>query len=156
VWYIQVKLSLYLVKPLNKDWQGNGGVTPRILSSTLNGVKSSASRLGSFTPEERAPSTPWTEGWVDLRVGLNAVTKRKFRVFAENRSPFFHHIAETLHQASEPSRFSVSGGSCPGSHYVARPAAEGQMRCVRGRTAAASTGSGLDFSPLPHLLPKSV
>jgi hypothetical protein len=32
----------------------------------------------SLCPEERAPGTHWIGGWVDLRVGLDDVEKRKF------------------------------------------------------------------------------
>jgi hypothetical protein len=35
-------------------------------------------RVFSFTPGERAPSTHWTGGWVNLRAGLDDVEKRKF------------------------------------------------------------------------------
>jgi hypothetical protein len=37
----------------------------------------SASRLGRFTPEEEAPGTHWVGGWVDPRVGLDSIEKRK-------------------------------------------------------------------------------
>jgi hypothetical protein len=37
-----------------------------------------ASRPCRFTPGERAPGTHWIGGWVDLRVGLDDVEKRKF------------------------------------------------------------------------------
>jgi hypothetical protein len=36
-----------------------------------------ASRLGRFTPRERAPGTHWIEAWVGLRAGLDAVGKKK-------------------------------------------------------------------------------
>jgi hypothetical protein len=50
------------------------------LTSVLVGGEWSASRLGRFTPEERAPGTHWIGGWVDLRARLEAVKKRKFLI----------------------------------------------------------------------------
>jgi hypothetical protein len=55
-----------------------GGVdvyTYVFLTSALVGGEWSASRPGRFTPGERAPSTHWIGGWVDLRTGLNDVEK---------------------------------------------------------------------------------
>jgi hypothetical protein len=48
------------------------------LTSALAGGKWSASRLGRFTPAERAPGTHWIGGWVGPRAGLDNVVKRKF------------------------------------------------------------------------------
>jgi hypothetical protein len=48
------------------------------LTSALGGGEWSTSRPGHFTPEERAPGTHWIGGWVDLRVGLDDLEKRKF------------------------------------------------------------------------------
>jgi hypothetical protein len=48
------------------------------LASELVGGEWSVSRFGRFTPEERAPGTHWIGGWVDHRVGLDDVEKRKF------------------------------------------------------------------------------
>jgi hypothetical protein len=47
------------------------------LTSALDGGEWSPSRLGRFTPRERAPGTHWTGGWVGPRVVLDAVVKRK-------------------------------------------------------------------------------
>jgi hypothetical protein len=49
------------------------------LTSTLDGGKWSASRLGRFTPplRERAPVTRWIGVWVGARASLYAVVKRK-------------------------------------------------------------------------------
>jgi hypothetical protein len=47
------------------------------LTSTLDGSELSASRLGCFTPRERAPATHWIGGWVSPRASLDAVVKRK-------------------------------------------------------------------------------
>jgi hypothetical protein len=46
------------------------------LISALDEVEWSASRPGRFTPRERATGTHWIGGWVSLRVGLDAVTKK--------------------------------------------------------------------------------
>jgi hypothetical protein len=48
------------------------------LTSALVGGEWSASRLGRFTPRERAPGTHWIRGWVDPRPGLDDADKRKF------------------------------------------------------------------------------
>jgi hypothetical protein len=44
----------------------------------LVGSEWSASRLGRFTPRERAHGTHWMGSWVDLRTGLEDMEKRKF------------------------------------------------------------------------------
>jgi hypothetical protein len=49
-----------------------------MLTSALVGGECSASFLGRFNREERAPDSHWTEGWVVPRAGLDAVEKRKF------------------------------------------------------------------------------
>jgi hypothetical protein len=57
-----------------------GGVDVYIhifLTSALATVEWSASRLGRFTPGERAPGTHWIGGWVDPGGGLDDVEKRK-------------------------------------------------------------------------------
>jgi hypothetical protein len=46
-------------------------------TSALDGGEWLASRLGRFTPRERAPGTHWTGGWVEPRAVLDAVVKRK-------------------------------------------------------------------------------
>jgi hypothetical protein len=48
------------------------------LASALVGGEWSASHPGRFTPGERAPRTPWIEGWVDPRASMDDVEKRKF------------------------------------------------------------------------------
>jgi hypothetical protein len=58
-----------------------GGVDIQIhifLTSTLTRGEWSASRLGRFTPGERAHGTHWIRGWVDPRAGLDDVEKTKF------------------------------------------------------------------------------
>jgi hypothetical protein len=47
------------------------------LTSALDGVEWSTSRLGRFIPREKAPGTPWIGGWVSPRAVLDAVAKRK-------------------------------------------------------------------------------
>jgi hypothetical protein len=48
------------------------------LISALVGGEGSVSRPGRFTPGERTSGTHWIGGWVDLRAGLDDLTKRKF------------------------------------------------------------------------------
>jgi hypothetical protein len=58
-----------------------GGVDVKIhifLTTALAGGEWSASRPRRFTPGERSPGTRWIRGWVDPRVGLDEVEKRKF------------------------------------------------------------------------------
>jgi hypothetical protein len=55
-----------------------GGVdvwTHVFLISALVGDEWSASRLGLFTPRERAPGTHWIGGWVDPKAGLDDMEK---------------------------------------------------------------------------------
>jgi hypothetical protein len=47
------------------------------LTSALDGGERSASRPGRFTPSERAPGTPWIEGWVGPRAVVDTVVKIK-------------------------------------------------------------------------------
>jgi hypothetical protein len=47
------------------------------LTSARDGGDWPASRLGRFTPRERAPGTHWIGGWVGPRTVLDAVVKRK-------------------------------------------------------------------------------
>jgi hypothetical protein len=47
-------------------------------TSALVRGERSVSRPGRFTPRERAPGTRWIGGWVDPRVGVDDVVKRKF------------------------------------------------------------------------------
>jgi hypothetical protein len=56
---------------------GSGGIAPPFLTSALDGGEWSASRPGHFTPGEIATDTHWIGGWVDRRVGLDAVENRK-------------------------------------------------------------------------------
>jgi hypothetical protein len=66
---------------LNYAIKTYGGVDTEIhifLTSALVGGEWSALRLGHFTPEERAPGTHWIGGWVDPRVNLDDLKKRKF------------------------------------------------------------------------------
>jgi hypothetical protein len=46
----------------------------------------SASRPGRFNPGERVPGTDWIGGWVDPRVGLDDVEKRKFLTLPHSNS----------------------------------------------------------------------
>jgi hypothetical protein len=53
---------------------GGKGIAPPFLTSALDG-EWLASRLGLFTPEERAPSTNWIGGRVGSRADLDAMGK---------------------------------------------------------------------------------
>jgi hypothetical protein len=54
-----------------------GGRFTHSLTSALDGDEWSASRLGRFTPRERAPDTHWIGGWVGSRAGLDVAVKIK-------------------------------------------------------------------------------
>jgi hypothetical protein len=72
---IAVNLSLYYAM------KAFGGVDIYIhifLVSALVGSEWSASRPGRFTHWERASVTHWIGGWMDPRVGLDDMEKRKF------------------------------------------------------------------------------
>jgi hypothetical protein len=58
-----------------------GGVDVQIhifLTSALVAGEWSDSRPGRFTPGERDHSTLWKGGWLDSRIGLDDMEKRKF------------------------------------------------------------------------------
>jgi hypothetical protein len=52
---VDVEIHIFLTSELVGEWSG--------------------SRLGHFTPGERAPGTHWIGGWVDSRVGLDDAEK---------------------------------------------------------------------------------
>jgi hypothetical protein len=56
------------------------------LTSALAGGEWSASRPGCFTLGEKAPGTQEIEGWVNPRVGLDDVEKRKFLPLPDSNS----------------------------------------------------------------------
>jgi hypothetical protein len=67
------------------------------LTSALDTGVWSASRLGRFTPWERAPGTYWIGGLVGLRAVLNAVMKRKIlspRRESKSRTPIVQPVAQ--------------------------------------------------------------
>jgi hypothetical protein len=57
---------------------GSGDIAPPFLTSALVGREWSASRPCRFNPGVIALGTHWIGGWVDPRVGLDDVEKRKF------------------------------------------------------------------------------
>jgi hypothetical protein len=72
----KINLSLSLTKyHTMKMYRGSEDTSPRILNLCTR-WRWSALRSGSFTPEERAPSTHWTGGWLDHRTGMNVVVNR--------------------------------------------------------------------------------
>jgi hypothetical protein len=48
-------------------------MAPSFLSSALNGGEWSGSRPGCFIPEETAPDTHWSGGWLGSEAGMDAV-----------------------------------------------------------------------------------
>jgi hypothetical protein len=61
------------------------------MTSALVGGEWSASRLGRFTPGEKAPVTHWIGGWVGPRTGLDDMEKRKFLTVYSNADPSVVH-----------------------------------------------------------------
>jgi hypothetical protein len=56
---------------------GSWGIAPRVLTSSLCGGKWLASHPGRFTARNRAPVIHWIGCWVDPRVDLVVVAKKK-------------------------------------------------------------------------------
>jgi hypothetical protein len=57
------------------------------LTSALDGGEWSASRLGRFTPRERAPDAHWIGGWLGPTALLDAVMKRKIPAPCRESNP---------------------------------------------------------------------
>jgi hypothetical protein len=76
----KVKLSMCLTNwaLCHKGVRGSGCIDPIFFTLALASVEWSASRPGRFTPGERAPGTHWIGDWVDPRIGLDDMEKRKF------------------------------------------------------------------------------
>jgi hypothetical protein len=73
---------------------GSGRVAHAFLTSSVDGKEWSATRPGRFYPrKKRAPDTNWTEGWVGLRAGLDAVAKRKIPAPTGNRATVAQPVA---------------------------------------------------------------
>jgi hypothetical protein len=51
----------------------SGGVAPPFLTLALDGGEWSASRLGRFTPQKKAPGTHWIGRWEGPRVSLDVM-----------------------------------------------------------------------------------
>jgi hypothetical protein len=95
---LKVKLSLCLTKhhAMKEYWEWRYS-SMHSLTSALDGGEWSASRLGRFTPKERAPRTHWIGGWVGPRAGLDAVVKRNIpspRRESKPRTPIVQPIAQ--------------------------------------------------------------
>jgi hypothetical protein len=80
-WCVKVKVNLFLCfnwaprhEGVLREWMCSSNHS---LTSPVDGGEWSASRLGRFTPKERAPVTHWIEGWVGSISVLDAVVKRK-------------------------------------------------------------------------------
>jgi len=71
-----------------KTYWENGGVAPRILNPGPNWrrvIRFTCQPL--YTPIVRTPGTHCTGGWVGLRAGLDAVTKRKYPCTCRKSNP---------------------------------------------------------------------
>jgi hypothetical protein len=55
-----------------------GGIAPCILNLGIRWRWVVSSRSVHFTPRVRFPGSHWIGGWVGLRAGLDAVTKKKY------------------------------------------------------------------------------
>jgi hypothetical protein len=82
--------------PRHEDVLGNGVIVHAFLTSVLDGGERLASRLGRFTPWERAPDTHLIRGWVGPRAVLDAVVKEKIlshRRESKPRTPIVQPVA---------------------------------------------------------------
>jgi hypothetical protein len=79
-----------------KTYWESGGIAPRILDLGTR-WEWSASRLGRFTPRERAPGTHSIGGWVGPRAVLDTVVKKKIpspRRESNPRTPIVQPVAQ--------------------------------------------------------------
>jgi hypothetical protein len=87
------KVRLYL-RLNSRDVLGSVDISPKFLTSALDGKEWSVSRPGHFIPGERAPCAHWMGGRTGPRAGLDAVELRdKFLASAGNRSPTIQPVA---------------------------------------------------------------
>jgi hypothetical protein len=101
---LHLKFSVYFSSPLcltkHHAMKAYGGVDVyrhAFLTSALDGGEWSASRLGRFTPRERAHGTHWVGGWVGPKTVLDAMVKRKIprpRRESNPRTPIVQPIAQ--------------------------------------------------------------
>jgi len=63
-----------------------------LLTSALDGVEWSPLRAGRFTPEERAPGSHWTGGWMGYRAGLVTLAKTIHHCPCRELNPGRHYI----------------------------------------------------------------
>jgi hypothetical protein len=109
---VKVMLSLCLTKhhAMKKYW----GVEEQLHELfDLDGDEWSDSRLGRFTPVERAPGTRWIGGWVDPRAGLDLVSKRKIPSSHRKSNPdhpVVQPIANCYTDWAIPTIFHCGGG----------------------------------------------
>jgi hypothetical protein len=75
-----------------REWRCSSGHS---LTSALDGGEWSASRLGRFTPRERARGTHWIRAWVGTRASLDTVSKRKTPSSRQESNPE-HPIVQPL------------------------------------------------------------
>jgi hypothetical protein len=64
----------------------SGDIVQSFLASALNRGEWSVSLRGPFTSGEGASGTPWIDGLVGPRVGLDTVEKRKYLTLEGNRT----------------------------------------------------------------------
>jgi hypothetical protein len=74
---------------------GSGCIDPHFLDFGTSWSEWSTSR---FTPGERAPSTHWIGGWVDLRAGLDCLEKRKFLTLTKEHNVLESESVSVLRQ----------------------------------------------------------
>jgi hypothetical protein len=64
-----------------------------LLTSELDGVEWSASRLGRFTPKQKAPGTRWRGSLMGPRAGLDSVAGRENLFSTGNGTPAVKPVA---------------------------------------------------------------
>jgi hypothetical protein len=71
------------------------------LTSVLDGGEQSASCPSHFTPRERAPVTHWIGGWVGPRAILDAVVKRKIKIYITVILPVILYVCNLVSHTRE-------------------------------------------------------
>jgi hypothetical protein len=94
---------------------GNRVTVPLILTSKLDGGKTSAPRHGHFIPEEKASGTHTIRGWVGSRAHLDALVHIKISF----PGPKSKHVSSAI-PIVQPSHYTNLGISAPSTRYNLR------------------------------------
>jgi hypothetical protein len=103
-----------------KAYGGVGVYIHIFLTSVLAGGEWSVSRPCRFTPGERAAGTHWIRDWVDPRVSLDNVEKRRFLTLPglELRPLGRPSRSQSLYRLSYPGSFTNAVSLSKGARYT--------------------------------------